>query len=198
MSVLNHKEALELAHYQKEHSNLSRCYIDLREKLTEKEAETTKARFENQIKYGSSRPEMYKTEYEEQLEQQLAELTNKLEFTEAIVAADGALITGLKNDAVEREKQNVLLRGAVEKCLDDGVSKTAAPHSLSLSTIDACEQALEATADLAGLVVCDAEPVAWHYEGSDIELPSVALSDDLDDEQKQNCTELFARRKEKS
>jgi hypothetical protein len=58
--------------------------------------------------------------------------------------------------------------------------------------------ALDATADLAGLVVCDAEPIAWHYEGSDIELPSVALSDDLDDEQKQNCTELFARRKEKS
>jgi len=34
MSVLNHKEALELAHYQKENSNLSRCYIDLTEQLS--------------------------------------------------------------------------------------------------------------------------------------------------------------------
>jgi hypothetical protein len=37
MSVLNHKEALELAHLKKEDSNLSRCYIDLTEQLSERE-----------------------------------------------------------------------------------------------------------------------------------------------------------------
>jgi hypothetical protein len=104
----------------------------------------------------------------------------------------------------EREKQVVMLRGIVKRtqqaCLfadDDGGIGVASDVYISTELFNDICKGLAATADLAGLVVCDAVPVAWHYEGSGIELPSVVLSDDLDDEQKQNCTELFARRKEK-
>jgi hypothetical protein len=62
-----------------------------------------------------------------------------------IIADLSAELEEAKRQLANATKQNVLLRSAVEKCLDDGVSKTAAPHSLSLSTIDACEQALAAT-----------------------------------------------------
>ena len=82
MSILNHKEALELAHYQKEHSNLSRCYIDLTEQLA------------------------------------------------------------------EREKQIVMLREAV----------VVIPHDLKDGMLR-INEALAATADLSGYILCDAEPV---------------------------------------
>lgn len=36
------------------------------------------------------------------------------------------------------------------------------------------------------------EPAAWYYAGSGIEPKSVALSEDLDDEQKANCVPLYA------
>lgn len=36
------------------------------------------------------------------------------------------------------------------------------------------------------------EPVAWYYAGSDVECASVALDADLDNEQKANCTPLYA------
>ncbi len=53
MSILNHKEALELAHYQKENSNLSRCYIDLTEQLATSQATTNlwKSKCERQVEH---------------------------------------------------------------------------------------------------------------------------------------------------
>lgn len=35
------------------------------------------------------------------------------------------------------------------------------------------------------------EPVAWYYADSDVEIHSVALSEDLDDDQKANCIPLY-------
>src|SRR5512137_2198691 len=43
----------------------------------------------------------------------------------------------------------------------------------------------------AALAQPEQEPVAWFYEGSDVELHSVALDVDLDDAQKANCTPLY-------
>lgn len=49
----------------------------------------------------------------EELEQQLAEAQKKLEFAEACLAGDGALITGLKADLAERDKRVVLYEKAL-------------------------------------------------------------------------------------
>jgi hypothetical protein len=38
-----------------------------------------------------------------------------------------------------------------------------------------------------------AEPVAWCYEGSAIEMPSVAQPYELDEQQKQNCVPLYRK-----
>ena len=149
---------------------------ELEEQLAERDAEIVKWRraFEN----GGT----------ETLQKQLAK------WQESSANAAGEALA-LSHERDKLRKQNVLLREAVLAVCCDPEGKVCIRGSDGDREV--IQEALAATADLAGLVVCDAVPVAWHYEGSDIELPSVALSDDLDDEQKQNCTELFARRKEK-
>jgi hypothetical protein len=64
-----------------------------------------------------------------------------------------ALIERHVQQLAERDKQNVLLRSWLRKIADaaeDGETKAYM-----------AEDALAATADLSGLVLCDAEPVGW-------------------------------------
>ena len=56
----------------------------------------------------------------------------------------------------EREKQNVLLRGFV-KLLRDYIPASA----IGNMTV---QDALDATADLSGLILCDAEPISYIYK----------------------------------
>lgn len=63
--------------------------------------------------------------------------------------------------------------------------------------IDALRQALNVDAiDISATCVDETEkrehePVAWYYVDSDVEIHSVALSEDLDDDQKANCIPLY-------
>lgn len=83
-----------------------------------------------------------------------------------------AVVAKQTKELAEREKQNVLLRGFV-KLLRDYIPASA----IGNMTV---QEALDATADLAGLMVCDAEEVAFFYEHN--ETGEVVLSRVLDDE----------------
>ena len=62
-------------------------------------------------------------------------------------------VTDLEQQLAEREKQNVLLRGFV-KLLRDYIPASA----IGNMTV---QDALDATADLSGLILCDAEPLGY-------------------------------------
>ena len=75
------------------------------------------------------------------LEQQLTDLNNKLEFTEAIVAADNALIAGLKADVADAKKQAVLLRNSLvklDRLLPCGIETAALKGTLDLNRYKLC------------------------------------------------------------
>jgi hypothetical protein len=64
-----------------------------------------------------------------------------------------ARIVELEQQLAEREKQIVEMRMALEKI--------AAEQVVNTTTFQIATKALDATQDLSGLVLCDAEPVAW-------------------------------------
>ena len=53
------------------------------------------------------------------------------------------------------------------------------------------ERRLAAIETQPALAQPEQEPVAWYYADSDVEIHSVALSEDLDDDQKANCIPLY-------
>jgi hypothetical protein len=60
-------------------------------------------------------------------------------------------IQRVKDELANATKQNVLLRGLIDHIL----------NTYHVPRVPRITEALDATADLAGLVVCAAEPVAW-------------------------------------
>ena len=62
----------------------------------------------------------------------------------------------LHKQLAEREKQNVMLR--------ETLTEYARIEECEAFFCSAAHKALDATPDLAGLIVCDAEPVAYRYE----------------------------------
>ena len=74
----------------------------------------------------------------------------------------------------EATKQNVMLREAVlAVCCDPEGTVCIRGSDGDREVI---QEALDATDDLAGLILCDAEPAAWDYEG--VELWFHATSDE--------------------
>jgi uncharacterized coiled-coil protein SlyX len=116
------------------------------------------------------------TSHRDELMQQLAKVTMERDEAvaavqrlaegmpfDAVVIADG-IRRGVKQQLAEREKQNVMLRDVIEQLLDDmGEGHCVCPAAKTWA-----KEALAATADLAGLVVCDAEPVG-KYTGTEHE-----------------------------
>jgi hypothetical protein len=62
----------------------------------------------------------------------------------------------LKQQLANSNKQNVLLRDAIE----EGLSTYLVPRTARIM------EALTATQDLSGYIVCDAEPVGYHCQNS--------------------------------
>jgi hypothetical protein len=86
-----------------------------------------------------------------------------------------ALIESLKQQLAESKKQNVLLRGIVKRtqqaCLfvddDSGVGVASDVYISTELFNDVCK-ALDATADLSGYILCDAEPFAWRLHNENM------------------------------
>jgi hypothetical protein len=104
--------------------------------------------------------------------------------------------TELEQQLSKLEKQNVLLRGYLEQlaCLGNGDR-----HGNSIGNGIAIK-ALDATADLAGLVVCDAVPMAHYVYIADQQTGYVVedLDDAIDDLTNTNATTqpLFAKKEQ--
>ena len=71
-----------------------------------------------------------------QLEHDLADKDNKIEFLEGLLAGDGALITGLKNDQAEQEAEIVKIRRIAEPLLTELMDIVAANGADSRSMPD--------------------------------------------------------------
>jgi hypothetical protein len=71
------------------------------------------------IKREWSIADSHKEDYAEKLERQLAECQQKLEMAEAVIAGDGALITGLKDDLAECQAREKVLRDALKESYDE-------------------------------------------------------------------------------
>lgn len=96
-------------------------------------------------------------EIEMSKDDQVAELTERLATKEAeLLQAKGVVASAIagyeliEKQLAEREKQNVMLRGAISAHL--------LHHEKSCVYLDA---AFDATADLSGYILCDAEPVCF-------------------------------------
>jgi len=83
-------------------------------------------------------------------------LKQQLEMAEAIIAADGALITGLKNDLAAALAACKAKDEALNAIATTGVIREA--KWCGMSAKDIAELALAATDDLDGLILCHAEP----------------------------------------
>jgi hypothetical protein len=72
-------------------------------------------------------------------------------------------IEELEQQLAEYEKQIVKLRYYIRgiQAVAESSIKTHGYDKQHMQNISACKEALDATADLAGLILCDAEPVAW-------------------------------------
>ena len=68
-------------------------------------------------------------------------------------------IESLRQQLAERDKQVVMLREVIERNIER--MHFAEPWSAAESDIEFSREALAATADLDGMIVCYAEPVAW-------------------------------------
>jgi hypothetical protein len=70
----------------------------------------------------------------------------------------------LEHQLAEREKQIVLLRTALDNANQIITFEGVPYHLLGIEDRD---EALDATQDLAGGIICDAEPVAWFHVADD-------------------------------
>ena len=87
-------------------------------------------------------------------------------------------------------------RKAMEMALD-ALEDSMYPQKKQFDAIVGLKQALNVDAiDISATCVDETEkrehePVAWYYADSDVEIHSVALSEDLDDDEKANCIPLY-------
>jgi hypothetical protein len=88
----------------------------------------------------------------EEVEQQLAEREKQMV----------EMRNNLRIELFDCEKQNVLLRYYIQgiQAVAESSIKTHGYDKQHMQNISACKEALDATADLSGLILCDAEPVA--------------------------------------
>jgi hypothetical protein len=68
----------------------------------------------------------------------------------------------------EREKQIVMLREALSRFYDSWINGYSV---IETAAVEIAQEALAATADLSGLVLCDAEPVGDMRYSSDRRIP---------------------------
>ena len=99
----------------------------------------------------------------DELCEQVKLLQNTIEIWKDAHITKNVQCDQLREQLAKREKQNVMLRDRLFLLTDYAEESDRCKYG-TLSTrlvLDIAQKALDATADLAGLILCDAEPVAW-------------------------------------